>query len=34
MIFINIRFFENYLDWLSKTLKMNLDDIRKEIFSN
>ena len=26
-------FYKNYLDWLSKTLKMNLDDIRKEIFS-
>ena len=26
-------FYKNYLDWLSKTLKLNLDDIRKEIFS-
>jgi len=30
--YINTSFYNNYLEWLSSTLKMNLYEIRSEIF--
>ena len=34
LFYVNKRFYYNYLNWLSKTLKMTVKSIREEIFSS